>query len=178
MARSRHRHLEVIVNIDIGISEKDRAEIAEGLGKMLADSYGLYLKTHNFHWNVTGPMFETLHLMFETQYNELALAVDAVELAADVTATSRCSRPRSRSKEVNVKVGMKGRKHVHGTRRLRRVDRSAGVGPATARRAHVSGASPARAAGIETQSGRRWLDRVEEELTRRNHQSLGDARRA
>ena len=67
-----------MVNIDIGISEKDRAEIAEGLGKMLADSYGLYLKTHNFHWNVTGPMFETLHLMFEAQYNELALAVDAV----------------------------------------------------------------------------------------------------
>jgi starvation-inducible DNA-binding protein len=71
-------NLEVIVNIDIGISEKDRAEIAEGLGKVLADSYGLYLKTHNFHWNVTGPMFETLHLMFEAQYNELALAVDAV----------------------------------------------------------------------------------------------------
>jgi starvation-inducible DNA-binding protein len=66
------------VNIDIGINEKDRAEIAEGLGKVLADSYGLYLKTHNFHWNVTGPMFETLHLMFEAQYNELALAVDAV----------------------------------------------------------------------------------------------------
>jgi starvation-inducible DNA-binding protein len=66
------------VNIDIGINEKDRAEIAEGLGKVLADSYGLYHKTHNFHWNVTGPMFETLHLMFEVQYNELALAVDAV----------------------------------------------------------------------------------------------------
>jgi len=62
----------------MGISEKDRAEIAEGLGRVLADSYGLYLKTHNFHWNVTGPMFETLHLMFEAQYNELALAVDAV----------------------------------------------------------------------------------------------------
>ncbi|HKQ83657.1 MAG TPA: Dps family protein [Steroidobacteraceae bacterium] len=66
------------MNIDIGISEKDRIEIASGLGKLLADTYTLYLKTHNFHWNVTGPMFQTLHLMFETQYNELALAVDAI----------------------------------------------------------------------------------------------------
>ena len=64
------------MNIDIGINEKDRAEIAGGMGKLLADTYSLYLKTHNFHWNVTGPMFQTLHLMFETQYNELALAVD------------------------------------------------------------------------------------------------------
>ena len=66
------------MTIDIGINEKDRATIAAGLGKLLADTYGLYLKTHNFHWNVTGPMFQTLHLMFETQYNELALAVDLV----------------------------------------------------------------------------------------------------
>jgi len=66
------------VNIDIGINEKDRSEIANGLSKLLADTYSLYLKTHNFHWNVTGPMFQTLHLMFETQYNELALAVDLV----------------------------------------------------------------------------------------------------
>ena len=66
------------MNIDIGINEKDRAEIANGLSKLLADTYSLYLKTHNFHWNVTGPMFQTLHLMFETQYNELALAVDLV----------------------------------------------------------------------------------------------------
>ena len=66
------------MSIDIGIPEKARAEIAGGLGKLLADSYTLYLKTHNFHWNVTGPMFQTLHLMFETQYNELALAVDLV----------------------------------------------------------------------------------------------------
>lgn len=64
--------------IDIGISNKDRAAIAEGLSKLLADSYTLYLKTHNFHWNVTGPMFNTLHLMFETQYTELALAVDLI----------------------------------------------------------------------------------------------------
>lgn len=66
------------MQIDIGISEKDRKEIAEGLSKVLADTYTLYLKTHNFHWNVTGPMFQTLHLMFETHYNELALAVDLV----------------------------------------------------------------------------------------------------
>ncbi len=64
--------------IQIGIPDADRAEIAGGLGKLLADTYSLYLKTHNFHWNVTGPMFQTLHLMFETQYNELALAVDLV----------------------------------------------------------------------------------------------------
>jgi len=66
------------MNIDIGINEKDRSEIAFGLSKLLADTYSLYLKTHNFHWNVTGPMFQTLHLMFETQYNELALAVDLI----------------------------------------------------------------------------------------------------
>jgi starvation-inducible DNA-binding protein len=64
--------------IDIGINEKDRVEIAEGLSRLLADSYTLYLKTHNFHWNVTGPMFNTLHLMFETQYTELATAVDLI----------------------------------------------------------------------------------------------------
>ncbi|ACK52902.1 MAG TPA: Dps family protein [Thauera aminoaromatica] len=66
------------MEIDIGIKEKDRAKIAEGLSRLLADSYTLYLTTHNFHWNVTGPMFNTLHLMFETQYNELALAVDEI----------------------------------------------------------------------------------------------------
>ncbi len=64
--------------IDIGISEEDRKAIASGLSHVLADSYTLYLKTHNYHWNVVGPMFNTLHLMFETQYNELALAVDLV----------------------------------------------------------------------------------------------------
>ena len=66
------------MQIDIGIGEKERKEIADGLSRMLADTYTLYLKTHNFHWNVTGPMFQTLHLMFEGQYNELALAVDLV----------------------------------------------------------------------------------------------------
>lgn len=64
--------------INIGISESDRKELAQGLSRLLADTYTLYLKTHNYHWNVTGPMFQTLHLMFETQYNELALAVDLV----------------------------------------------------------------------------------------------------
>ncbi|MBD2040811.1 DNA starvation/stationary phase protection protein [Microcoleus sp. FACHB-672] len=66
------------MKVDIGIDEKTRGEIAEGLSRLLADTYSLYLKTHNFHWNVTGPMFQTLHLMFETQYNELALAVDLI----------------------------------------------------------------------------------------------------
>jgi starvation-inducible DNA-binding protein len=66
------------MQINIGISEADRQEIAAGLSRLLADSYTLYLKTHNYHWNVTGPMFQTLHLMFETQYTELALAVDLV----------------------------------------------------------------------------------------------------
>jgi starvation-inducible DNA-binding protein len=66
------------MNIDIGIEASKRQEIATGLSHVLADSYTLYLKTHNFHWNVTGPMFQTLHLMFEAQYNELALAVDLV----------------------------------------------------------------------------------------------------
>ena len=65
-------------SINIGIDDANRAKIAEGLSRMLADTYTLYLKTHNFHWNVTGPMFQTLHLMFETQYTELALAVDLI----------------------------------------------------------------------------------------------------
>ncbi len=66
------------MDIDIGIPTKERKKIAEGLSHLLADSYTLYLKTHNYHWNVTGPMFQTLHLMFETQYTELALAVDLI----------------------------------------------------------------------------------------------------
>ena len=64
--------------MDIGIKEDDRKKIADGLSHLLADTYTLYLKTHYFHWNVTGPMFNTLHLMFEQQYNELALAVDVI----------------------------------------------------------------------------------------------------
>ncbi len=65
-------------NIHIGISKDQRKAIAAGLSRLLADEYTLYLKTHNFHWNVTGPMFNTLHLMFETHYNESALAVDLI----------------------------------------------------------------------------------------------------
>ncbi len=64
--------------IHIGISEKDRAAIAGGLSKLLADTYTLYLTTHNFHWNVTGPMFNSLHAMFMTQYTELWNAVDPI----------------------------------------------------------------------------------------------------
>ena len=64
--------------IDIGISEEDRKSIVDGLSRLLSDTYVLYLKTHNFHWNVTGPAFRTLHLMFEEQYTELALAVDSI----------------------------------------------------------------------------------------------------
>ena len=64
--------------IDIGISEKDREKIADGLSRLLADTFALYLKTHNFHWNVKGPMFQTLHVMFEAQYNELWLALDPI----------------------------------------------------------------------------------------------------
>ena len=64
--------------IDIGIPEPQRLQIADGLGHVLADTWVLYAKTHGFHWNVTGPMFNTLHLMFEGQYNELWLALDAI----------------------------------------------------------------------------------------------------
>ena len=64
--------------ISIGISDTDRAAIAGGLSKLLADNYTLYLTTHNFHWNVTGPMFNTLHAMFMTQYSELWAATDLI----------------------------------------------------------------------------------------------------
>jgi starvation-inducible DNA-binding protein len=67
-----------MMQVNIGIEADTRAEIAAGLSRLLADTYTLYLKTHYFHWNVTGPMFQTLHLMFETQYTELALAVDLI----------------------------------------------------------------------------------------------------
>ena len=67
-----------VAKIDIGISESDRSKIAEGLSGLLADSYTLYLMTHNFHWNVTGPMFNTLHLMFMGQYTEQWTALDLI----------------------------------------------------------------------------------------------------
>ena len=66
------------MNIDIGISEKDRKKIAQGLSALLADSYTLYLMTHNFHWNVTGPQFNSLHLMFMGQYTEQWNALDII----------------------------------------------------------------------------------------------------
>jgi starvation-inducible DNA-binding protein len=66
------------VGIDIGIDEADRTAIGDGLSRVLADTYTLYLKTHNYHWNVVGPLFSSLHLMFEEQYNELATAVDEI----------------------------------------------------------------------------------------------------
>ncbi len=64
--------------MDIGINKKDREQIADGLSHLLADSYTLYLKTHNFHWNVTGPMFNTLHVMFMDQYTELWNSLDLI----------------------------------------------------------------------------------------------------
>ncbi|CAG0989612.1 DNA protection during starvation protein [Burkholderiales bacterium] len=72
------RHAAGAPPMDTGIGTKDRATIATGLSRLLADNFALYLKTHSFHWNVTGPMFSTLHLMFETQYNELWLANDLI----------------------------------------------------------------------------------------------------
>ncbi len=66
------------MELNIGIETQDRETIAAGLSRLLADSYSLYLKTHNYHWNVEGPLFNTLHLMFETQYTELATAVDEI----------------------------------------------------------------------------------------------------
>ena len=66
------------MDINIGIKEEHRQQIAEGLSRLLADTYTLYLKTHNFHWNVTGPMFSQLHLLFEQHYTELATAVDDI----------------------------------------------------------------------------------------------------
>jgi starvation-inducible DNA-binding protein len=66
------------MKVEIGINDQDREAIAAGLSKLLANSYTLYLKTHNYHWNVTGPLFNTLHTMFEEQYTELAVAVDEI----------------------------------------------------------------------------------------------------
>ena len=66
------------MKVNIGLKEEDRNKLAEGLSKLLAESYMLYIKTHAFHWNVEGPMFHTLHQMFEEQYNELFSAVDEI----------------------------------------------------------------------------------------------------
>ncbi len=75
------------MKVDIGINAKDRGKVAVELSKLLADSYTLYLKTHNYHWNVTGPMFQGLHVMFEEQYTELAIAVD--DIAERIRAIGR-----------------------------------------------------------------------------------------
>lgn len=73
MAKTKHP-----MPINTGIDKKDRQAIADGLSRLLADTYTLYLKTHNFHWNVTGPHFNSLHAMFMTQYTELSNAVDVI----------------------------------------------------------------------------------------------------
>ena len=78
MAKAPKTTTPAVPRINIGISEQDRARIAEGLSRVLADTYTLYLTTHNFHWNVTGPMFNTLHAMFMAQYTELWNAVDPI----------------------------------------------------------------------------------------------------
>jgi starvation-inducible DNA-binding protein len=80
VARRMHSysHPEEAMQINIGIDQQQREEIAGALSRVLSDTYTLYLKTHNFHWNVTGPMFQTLHLKFEEQYNELWMAVDTI----------------------------------------------------------------------------------------------------
>ncbi len=78
MAKNKPAAPAAPAGIHIGIGEKDRAAIAAGLSKLLADTYTLYLTTHNFHWNVTGPMFNTLHAMFMAQYTELWNAVDPI----------------------------------------------------------------------------------------------------
>jgi starvation-inducible DNA-binding protein len=76
--KASKRPSSAAAGIDIGISKQDRAAIVAGLSKLLADTYTLYLTTHNFHWNVTGPMFNSLHDMFMTQYTELWNAVDPI----------------------------------------------------------------------------------------------------
>jgi starvation-inducible DNA-binding protein len=76
--KSRKASTIPAIDIDIGIGDKDRAAIAGGLSRLLADSYTLYLMTHNYHWNVTGPMFNTLHLMFMDQYTEQWNAIDLI----------------------------------------------------------------------------------------------------
>lgn len=78
MAKTVKAAAKEATSINIGISTQDRKKIADGLSVLLASSYTLYLKTHNYHWNVKGPLFNTLHLMFEGQYTELATAVDSI----------------------------------------------------------------------------------------------------
>lgn len=119
-----------MTDIDIGINKANRSEISDGLKCLLADSYTLYLQTHNFHWNVTGPQFRELHLMFEEQYQELALAVDDIAerirtLDVPAPATYKAFAELSSVKEVDgvpssadmVKLLTKGHEQVVKTAR-------------------------------------------------------------
>ena len=125
--------------MDIGIKSQDRKAIADGLSHLLADTYTLYLKTHNFHWNVTGPMFQTLHLMFETQYNELALAVD---LIAERIRALGYPAPGSYADYAK----LSSIKDAKGVPAAHEDDRRAGGGPGS-RRAHRAVDLPARREG-------------------------------
>jgi starvation-inducible DNA-binding protein len=78
LGSNAHLRKEHRMSISIGIAKKDREQIGQDLSKLLADTYSLYLKTHSFHWNITGPHFNSLHTMFETQYNKLWLAADEI----------------------------------------------------------------------------------------------------
>lgn len=118
------------LTIDNGIDPETRTRIAYGLSRLLADTYTLYLKTHNYHWNVTGPMFQTLHLMFETQYSELALAVDLIaeriralgakapgSYAEFTTLTSIAEEPQTRSATEMIRDLVAGQEAVVRTAR-------------------------------------------------------------
>ncbi len=164
--------------MDIGIEEKDRREIAEGLSRLLADTYTLYLKTHNFHWNVTGPMFQTLHLMFEQQYNELALAVDLIAERIRALGYSAPGSYKEFGKLTSIKEAdgvpaaeemirqlVEGQETVARTaravfetagRRQRRADRRpADRAPASPREDRVDAAEPPRQRGQQQRRARR-----------------------
>ena len=118
------------MELDIGINAEERQEIANGLSQLLADSYTLYLKTHNYHWNVEGPLFNTLHLMFEQHYTELATAVDEIaeriralgvkapgSYAAYSTLTSIAEGSGDESAEAMIRELVKGQETVVRTAR-------------------------------------------------------------
>ena len=138
--------------VNIGIDDQARAAIAAGLKRLLADTYTLYLKTHNYHWNVTGPRFRDLHLLWEEQYTELAVAVD------DVAERIRT-------------LGHPAPRHLPG---IRRPDEHRGTGYRAGRRGHV--ARPRPSPGSDGAHGPRYLalspgsrGRVEREPHRRPH---------
>jgi starvation-inducible DNA-binding protein len=79
----------MVMKMDIGISDKDRKAVAAGLSNLLADTYTLYLKTHSFHWNVEGPMFQTLHIMFMEQYTEMWNALDIQKFRSSLQLKNR-----------------------------------------------------------------------------------------